>query len=252
MEMSGRRRGKGQRAEGMPGRGNLCFLLNTARWRSRPRLHKSAAPVCNSGGWTLIELVISITVMTILTLGVIPLVKTSVRRAREQQLRESLRTMREAIKEFHRDTIGIQCAGGATAAPPVQNPGQPGAPQVFIDPRSKVVISDCTIFSVDNPDHFPPTLESLVEGVNVVPRAGLAGAVGGTQGPQATDNKLVSLKKKVYLRAVPVDPITGTAEWDQRSTYDAADASSWGGENVFDVRSKATGTALNGENYSDW
>ena len=190
--------------------------------------------------------------MTILTLGVIPLVKTSIRRAREQQLRESLRVMREAIKEFHRDTIGIQCAGGATAAPPVQNPGQPGVPQVYIDPRSKVVISDCTIFSVDNPDHFPPTLESLVEGVNVVPRAGLAGAVGGTQGPQATDNKLVSLKKKVYLRAVPVDPITGTAEWELRSTYDAADASSWGGENVFDVRSKATGTALNGENYSDW
>src|SRR3712207_4612554 len=58
-----------------------------------------------SGGWTLIELVVTVTVMAVLALGAIPLVKTSVKRQKEQQLRESLRMMREAIKEFRRDTL---------------------------------------------------------------------------------------------------------------------------------------------------
>ncbi|HVF51830.1 MAG TPA: type II secretion system protein [Pyrinomonadaceae bacterium] len=224
--------------------------LNASTLKLRPRR--------SVGGWTLIELVVTVTVLTILTLGIVPLIKTSVKRQREQQLRETLRGMRESIKEFHRDTIGIQCAAGATAGAPLPGSGAPipGAPpgvgNAMIDPRSKVIISDCTIFGVENPDHYPPTLETLVEGVNIIPRATLGAVVGGPQGPQATDNKLLSTRKKVYLRAIPVDPITGKAEWDLRSTYDAADSSEWGGENVFDVRSKSTATALNGEKYSDW
>ena len=59
-------------------------------------------------------------------------------------------------------------------------------------------------------------------------------------------------KTKIYLRDIPVDPITGKKEWDFRSCYDTADASSWGGENVFDVHSKSKDKALNGEKYSDW
>src|SRR5258705_11115532 len=75
-------------------------------------------------GFSLIELVITLTVMTILTLGIIPLVKVSVRRQKEQQLPEVLRKMRTAINEFKRDTIGIvgigtgiQTAGVGTAPP---------------------------------------------------------------------------------------------------------------------------------------
>ncbi|HEV2705556.1 MAG TPA: type II secretion system protein [Pyrinomonadaceae bacterium] len=206
----------------------------------------------SSGGWTLIELVVVITILSILSVGVIPLVKTSVRRQRELRLRETLREMREAIKEFHRDTVGMQCTGiggaGGGAAVPGANPQQQQQQIPTIDPRSRVVISDCTIFGVDNPDRYPPSLETLVEGVNVVSRTTPQVAAGA----QATDNKLLSTKKKVYLRQIPVDPVTGKAEWDLRSCYDPADASSWGGENVFDVRSKAEGEALNGEKYSDW
>src|SRR3954468_12136954 len=109
-------------------------------------------------GFSLIELVITITVMTILTLGVMPLVKVSVKRQKEQQLRETLRQIRTAIDEFHRDTVGINCTGTGSGI----NPGggaQP-PPNPFIDPRSKVVISDCTIFGIDNPDHFPPDLDT--------------------------------------------------------------------------------------------
>ena len=63
---------------------------------------------------------------------------------------------------------------------------------------------------------------------------------------------LQDLARDGYLREVPVDPMTGKADWELRSSYDPADAGSWGGENVFDVRSKSKETALNGEKYSDW
>ncbi|HEX2269430.1 MAG TPA: type II secretion system protein, partial [Pyrinomonadaceae bacterium] len=117
-------------------------------------------------GFSLIELVITITVMTILTLGVMPLVKVSVKRQKEQQLRDTLRQIRTAIDEFHRDTVGMVCTGGGLSAQQLQQLPLP-QPNAFIDPRSKVVISDCTIFGIDNPDHYPPDLETLVTGVNV-------------------------------------------------------------------------------------
>src|SRR6267378_4329096 len=95
-------------------------------------------------GFTLIELVITVTVLTILTLGVVPLLKISVKRQKEQQLRLVLREMRTAIDDFHRDTVDIQCLG--TALTPGQvAPPNPNA-NAYVDPRSKVKIADCTIF----------------------------------------------------------------------------------------------------------
>jgi general secretion pathway protein G len=204
-------------------------------------------------GFSLIELVISITVMTILTLGVMPLVKVSQKRQKEQQLRETLRQIRTAIDEFHRDTVGMVCTG--TGLTPQQG-GQPQVGNQSIDPRSRVVISDCTIFGIDNPDKYPPKLETLVEGVNVIPRGLGPGQLGG-QGlggstPMSEQGGQLSTKQKVYLRGMPIDPMTGKDDWELRSSYDAADAGSWGGENLFDVRSKSKEKALNGEQYSDW
>ncbi|HKR60622.1 MAG TPA: type II secretion system protein [Pyrinomonadaceae bacterium] len=210
------------------------------------------APFSGARGFTLIELVMTITVMTILTLGVIPLMTVSVKRQKEQQLRDALRQMRIAIDEFHRDTVGMPTTGLEGVGQQQQQ--QQRQPQAAIDPRSRVVISDATIFGVDNPDRYPPDLETLVNGVNVIPRGGALGGGRGDQGVNATEvgSSELSTKKKVYLRAIPIDPITGKADWELRSCYDAADAGSWGGENVFDVRSKSKGTALNGEKYSDW
>ena len=208
-----------------------------------------ALPACRYEGFSLIELVMTITIMTILTLGIIPLVKVSVRRQKEQQLRDTLRQLRTAIDEFHRDTVGMVCTGAALT-PQQQQQQQQQQQNILIDPRSKVVISDCTIFGVDNPDHYPPELQTLVEGVDVTPRGTQGGR--GQPGVNATDVGQATAKKKVYLRGLPLDPITGKADWDLRSCYDASDSTSWGGENVFDVRSKSKETALNGEKYSDW
>jgi general secretion pathway protein G len=237
-----RRRGDTVKAVGVTGRRVTLSPVRSFDLRATP----------TQSGFTLIELVMTITIMTILTLGVMPLVKVSVKRQKEQQLRDALRQMRIAIDEFHRDTVGMICTGGVAPLQPGQQPLPP-------DPRSRVAISDCTIFGVDNPDRYPPDLDTLVSGVNVIPRGGVG--MGG-QGLESTGTRpgdstsvldsQLSTKKKVYLRAIPIDPMTGRAEWDLRSCYDASDAGSWGGENVFDVRSKSKDIALNGEKYSDW
>jgi general secretion pathway protein G len=75
---------------------------------------------------------------------------------------------------------------------------------------------------------YPPDLETLVKGVDV-------------QG-----------KKVKFLRRIPVDPMTGDSEWGMRAMQDDADSTSWGGQNVFDVYTKATGEALDGTKYSEW
>ena len=216
-------------------------------------------------GFTLIELIMTLTVLSVLTAGIIPLIKVSVKRQREQLLREELRQMRTAIDQFHREALaGIQLAGrnggGGVAAGGIPGgiPGGAGGVPGTVDPRVRVGITDQLIFSSDNPDRYPPDLETLVKGVSVTPIPGAAGGTGGGivglsgSDKTATDNTLTSTKKKVYLRSIPVDPMTGQADWDLRSTYDSSDSESWGGENVFDVRSKSTETALDGTKYNEW
>ena len=212
-------------------------------------------------GFSLIELVITVAVLAILTLGVIPLVQVSVKRQKEEQLRAALREMREAIDQFHREALAgaqMQTLQPGSMAQQEQAP-RPQQPQqtanIFTDPRVRVFITDQTIFGVDNPDRFPPDLETLVNGVDVLPiTAGGLGRRGDMRfsATEAASQDSLIPKIKVYLRRIPVDPMTGKAEWDLRSAYDSADANSWGGENVFDVRSKSDGTALNGEKYRDW
>ena len=79
---------------------------------------------------------------------------------------------------------------------------------------------------------YPPDLETLVEGVSVVGDA--------------------SGRKLKFLRRIPIDPMTNSTEWGMRSYQDKPDSTSWGGQNVYDVFTKAKGTALDGTKYIDW
>jgi general secretion pathway protein G len=222
-----------------------------------------------AGGFSLIELIITVAVLAILTLGVMPLVQVSVKRQKEQQLRAALREMREAIDQFHREALagaqyqvnqqqGLSTAQQEQAPRPPQNPQNPQGgqgPNIFADPRVRVMITDQEIFGADNPDRYPPDLETLVKGVDVLPiTAGGLGRRGNLNytATQAATQESAIPKTKIYLRQIPIDPMTGQADWVLRSCYDSGDSTSWGGENVFDVRSKSQGTALNGEKYSDW
>jgi general secretion pathway protein G len=214
-------------------------------------------------GFSLIELVITITVLAILTLGTVPLAQVAVKRQKEQELRESLRQVREAIDQFHREALaGAQLqANQQTGQTPVQGQGQgqaqtqAAAPNIFADPRVRVAITDQTIFTTDNPDRYPPDLDTLVKGVSVIPLStpGQLGGAGlnGTAGVLEQNNSTIP-KTKTYLRRIPIDPMTGKADWQFRSCYDSSDSTSWGGENIYDLHSKSDAKALNGEKYSDW
>ncbi|MEO6655665.1 MAG: type II secretion system protein [Pyrinomonadaceae bacterium] len=202
-------------------------------------------------GFSLLELIITLGVLAILVMGTIPMVQNSVRRQKEIRLRESLRQIRSALDEFKRDTFGA-CPQGAVFTTNRTIPGGGGA--VPTDPRSRVVIDDCKIFDSENLDRFPPSLDILVSGVRVKPRGlNINGGNGITNDtPQATDINQDKEIIKVYLREIPVDPMTGEKEWKLRSSYQSADAENWDDVNVFDVRSASKDEALNGEKYSDW
>lgn len=76
---------------------------------------------------------------------------------------------------------------------------------------------------------YPPDLDTLVKPIQI-----------------GADRKIR------FLRRIPVDPMTGRAEWNLQSVQDDPDSTSWGGKNVFDVHSKSQGTALDGTKYADW
>ena len=81
-----------------------------------------------------------------------------------------------------------------------------------------------------NDECYPPKLEVLVEGIHP---------------PNST-------KTIRYLRAIPIDPMSGKAEWGLRSVQDEPDTSSWGEQNIYDVHSLSDATALNGTKYREW
>lgn len=78
---------------------------------------------------------------------------------------------------------------------------------------------------------YPPDLQTLVTGVQLT---------------SATDQKVH------FLRQIPLDPMTGTADWGMRSVQDDPDSTSWGGQDVFDVYCPSTATGLDGTQYSNW
>jgi general secretion pathway protein G len=78
---------------------------------------------------------------------------------------------------------------------------------------------------------YPPDLDTLVDGV---PQIGQVN------------------KKLKFLRQVPIDPMTGKAEWGLRSFQDEPDSVAWGGQNIYDVHSLSGGRAIDGSYYKDW
>jgi general secretion pathway protein G len=143
-------------------------------------------------GLTLVELIVTIAILSILATAAIPVARFEYKRQKERELRRDLWTMRDAIDRY-------------------KDAADKGAFQTKVDS-----------------DNYPPDLDTLVNGVEV-------------QG-----------KKLKFLRRIPVDPMTGKADWGERSMQDDPDSTSWGGQNVFDVYSKSQGTALDGTKYSTW
>jgi general secretion pathway protein G len=158
-------------------------------------------------GFTLLELILTLVVMTIFTAAAIPVARNTIKRQKEVELRRALREMRTALDRYRQ----IADAGliKSTEITPTEQcmGGQVG--------------TGC----------YPPDLEKLVDGIPL---------------SRGVDKKIKLLRK------LPVDPITGRAEWGKRSFRDDKDSRSWGGGNIFDVYSLSDGTALDGTKYRDW
>jgi general secretion pathway protein G len=157
------------------------------------------SPLRAERGFTFVELLVVTTILLILASAVLPLAKVSIQRQREAELRRNLREMRTAIDKFKDAVDSNQIASFDIKA------GTEG---------------------------YPPSLETLVEGVT-----------------KANDASGTKIK---FLRRIPIDPITKSTEWGMRSYGDKPDSTAWGGGNVFDVYTKATGKALDGTKYRDW
>ncbi|MEM9592868.1 MAG: type II secretion system protein [Acidobacteriota bacterium] len=92
--------------------------------------------------------------------------------------------------------------------------------------------SDAGLIPVElGTEGYPEEMEILVEGVDLVGQVD---------------------RQQRFLRRVPIDPMTGEAEWGMRSVQDDFDSTSWGGENVYDVYSLSEARGLNGIPYSEW
>jgi general secretion pathway protein G len=157
------------------------------------RPNKSRRYRSSEAGLTLLELIIACSILMILSTAAMPLVRITIVRSREAELRRDLREMRNAI-DHYKD------------------------------------MADTAAFQTEvTSNGYPPDLDTLVKGVVIA------------------GNKRVR-----FLRRIPVDPMTGQADWGMRSIQDDPDTTSWGGGNVFDVFSKSQGTALDGTKYADW
>lgn len=218
----------------------MFFLGKMTDGRTRPE-----------NGFSLFELVVTMAVLAVLVMGTVPIARNAAQRQKEIRLRESLRLIRGAIDEFKRDTIGSCPQGAGTTGNPTVGGRVPNVP---VDPRSRVVVDDCTIFDTENLDRYPPDLETLVDGVKVKQRGvNLTGGVGlGDDDRQATEINTTEEVIKHYLSRLPIDPMTGESDWVLRSSYQEPDDGSWDNVNVFDIRSASDAEALNGDKYSDW
>jgi prepilin-type N-terminal cleavage/methylation domain len=146
-------------------------------------------------GFTLLELMMSVMIISILVGLAVPLARNSIKREKEIELRAALREMRTAIDKY-------------------KDASDRGFIMVKVDTEG-----------------YPEKLQDLVDGVQMV------GAVD---------------KKLKFLRRIPKDPMTNSTEWGQRSYQDDPKATSWGGQNVFDVYTKSEGTAFDGTKYNEW
>jgi len=155
-------------------------------------LERSNSIPAGQRGLTLVELLVTVAILTILASAAVPIARFQVKRQNERLLRADLWMMRDAIDKY-------------------KDAADRGAFQTKVESQN-----------------YPPDLETLVNGVEV-------------QG-----------KKLRFLRKIPVDPMTGQADWGLRSMQDDPDSDSYGGQSVFDVYSKSQGTALDGTKYSTW
>lgn len=167
-------------------------FISGVRWPGSEGRTGRARRARAESGVTLVELIVTVAILSIVASAAVPIARFQVKREKERELRYDLWQMRDAIDHY-------------------KDAADKGA----------------FVTKVDS-GNYPPDMDTLVNGVDV-------------QG-----------KNVKFLRRIPVDPMTAKPDWGFRSMQDDPKSDSFGGQSVFDVYSKSTGTALDGTKYSDW
>jgi general secretion pathway protein G len=152
-------------------------------------------------GFTLVEMLVVVTLVGILAAAAQPLGVWVHKRQREAELRQALRTLRDGLDAYHRAAR---------------------------EGRITLKADD---------SGYPTDLDTLVRGV-----------------PDAKDPQ--HAKRLYFLRRLPRDPFADPTlppaqTWALRS-YDSPPDAPAPGRDVFDVHSRAEGTAIDGSRYKDW
>jgi general secretion pathway protein G len=199
------------------------------------------------------EMVVVLAILSLLAALAAPYARMSIKREKEIQLRETLRTVRMAIDRFHADMQGSSSAatpGGGTAPPAASESKK----------ASKYASAD----------GYPLSLQILVDGVEK--GGGPEQAAGGlpTAAPGGEEARPSGEKKrKRYLRALPQNPFAPRgAPFDKQWTFvsyqheDILIASSSYGmtlaeagksvKDIYDLHAVTREIAIDGTRYADW
>jgi|SRR5579859_2621857 len=229
-------------------------------------MHHEVSPpirtVFRQSGMTLLELIIACAILLVLASAAMPVARYTVKRQKEAELHRELREIRDAIDRYKdaADRNLIRVEVGTEGYPPDLDTLVKG-----VDLTSQ---QGAGIAGATNPGQpiVPSSGFGSTFGTNSFGNSGVGGgsfgsnSAGGSsfgqtsgQGQNSGSSQGQDLIRHVrFLRRVPVDPMTGKAEWGMRSVQDDPDSTSWGGKNVFDVFSLSQGMALDGTKYSDW
>lgn len=215
-----------------------------------------------SAGLTLIELILTVGILLILSAAAIPMVRVTIQHRKEAELRYDLREMRDAIDRYKDDADKnlIRTEVGSQNYPPDLQTlvdgvsiSAAGSGVGGISASALAGASGTAQFGSAGTPQQGPAQAGQAGGASAFGSGGGGGASIGIPALGSAASANSNLPSKVrYLRKIPVDPMTGKADWGLRAVQDDPDSDSWGGSNVFDVYSQSQATALDGTKYSDW
>lgn len=212
-------------------------------------------------GMTLLELIIACAILLVLASAAMPVARYTVKRQKEAELHRELREIRDAIDRYKdaADRNLVRVEAGTEGYPPdldvlvkgVDLVSQAGAGIPGATTPGQPIVPSSGFGSTFGSSFGNTGLGGGSFGNNSLggSSAGQTGGQGQTNGSSQGQDLIRHVR---FLRRVPVDPMTGKAEWGMRSVQDDPDSTSWGGRDVFDVFSLSQGTALDGTKYSDW
>jgi general secretion pathway protein G len=187
-------------------------------------------------GYTYVELLLVVTVASVLTALAMPMGLTVHRVWEERQLKRALSQIRRAIDEYHADW-----EQGC-----IESKNEWGWPESVEELSTDKELGDAP--------HCQPPAPPAPAGSAELGGAGPSRNVPMRRGPGQDEAK----PTKKYLKRIPQDPFNRHGDewdvsgWKARAYDDEPDAKSWGGEGVYDVYSGSSLTALDGSLYEDW